>query len=281
MIKGWAMRHLVVVGAPLLVAHFLTAQESKSLPVPSTPGKAIRDATEAAVRDRANTEPAEILSDTQGVDFGPYIQRVQSDVQANWYARIPDSAKTKKGSLTIEFSIQGDGHVLGTKMVASSGDLELDRAAWGGILGSTHLPPLPKEFKGDNLRLRFRFYYNPNGPDYTFTHALPIQAVANAHTPKYPKKAHNAGLGGIVRLEAAVGDDGKVKGFRVLEGSATFVDASVSAISKWKFEVAKRDGIPVADEVPIKIVFRLDPEQVRAQVVWPDSAAAASPPGPR
>ena len=41
-----------------------------------------------------------------------------------------------------------------------SGDVSLDRAAWGGITGASPYPPLPKEFKGPFLELRFGFYYN-------------------------------------------------------------------------------------------------------------------------
>src|ERR1700674_5771592 len=37
----------------------------------------------------------EILSDTQGVDFGPYLQRILRDVRVNWYNAIPESAQFK------------------------------------------------------------------------------------------------------------------------------------------------------------------------------------------
>ncbi len=40
-----------------------------------------------------------------------------------------------------------------------SGDVSLDRAAWGGIKCAPY-PPLPKDFKGSFLELRFGFYYN-------------------------------------------------------------------------------------------------------------------------
>jgi hypothetical protein len=47
------------------------------------------------------------------------------------------------------------------KLVATSGDIPLDRAAWAGITGSDPFPALPSEFGGQYLALRFRFYYNP------------------------------------------------------------------------------------------------------------------------
>lgn len=107
----------------------------------------------------------DILSDTQGVDFGPYLQRIIQDVKDNWYRLIPESAAMKKGKLGIEFAITKDGQIAGMKLVATSGDSALDRAAWGGITASNPFPPLPSEFHGQYLALRFRFYYNPDKAD--------------------------------------------------------------------------------------------------------------------
>jgi TonB family protein len=107
----------------------------------------------------------QILSDTQGVDFGSYLQLVSHNVRENWFKAIPESAQLKKGKLTIEFAVTKDGKVRGMKLVASSGDVPLDRAAWAGVTSSDPLPPLPSDFKGEYLALRFRFYYNPDKKD--------------------------------------------------------------------------------------------------------------------
>ena len=37
----------------------------------------------------ARMGPIEITSDTMGVDFGPYLQRVLHDVERTWYQIIP------------------------------------------------------------------------------------------------------------------------------------------------------------------------------------------------
>jgi len=148
-----------------------------------TPGQAIQQATQGAAANRAagggqsgdfglgtgahgrQLGNLEVLSDTQGVDFGPYLQRILQDVRENWYHLIPESAEMKKGKLTIEFAISKDGRVLDMRRVASSGDDALDRAAWGGISASNPFPPLPSEFTGPYLALRFRFFYNPDKSD--------------------------------------------------------------------------------------------------------------------
>ena len=111
----------------------------------------------------------DILSDTLGVDFGPYLSRVLEDVRRNWYNLIPEEARSplfKQGKLAIQFVIDKNGSVEGMKLIAPSGDIALDRAAWGGITASNPFQPLPKEFTGPYLALRFRFYYNPDRGEF-------------------------------------------------------------------------------------------------------------------
>jgi TonB family protein len=107
----------------------------------------------------------DILSDTQGVDFGPYLQSVRTIVRKNWYVLIPESAEMKKGGLAIEFAINKKGQVVDMRLVASSGDVALDRPAWGSITNSNPFPALPTEFQGKYLAVRFRYYYNPDKSD--------------------------------------------------------------------------------------------------------------------
>ena len=90
------------------------------------------------------------------------------DVRINWYNLIPEVARAplmKKGKVSIEFAIMKDGRIQGLKLIAPSGDISLDRAALGGITGSNPFPPLPGEFAGPYLALRFHFFYNPDKND--------------------------------------------------------------------------------------------------------------------
>jgi TonB family protein len=66
----------------------------------------------------------------------------------------------KQGKVSIEFVVLKDGKVSGMTLHTSSGDVALDRAAWGSINASDPLPPLPQEFHGERLGLRFNFFYN-------------------------------------------------------------------------------------------------------------------------
>jgi TonB family protein len=96
-------------------------------------------------------DSVEIISDTQGTDFGLYLADVLRTVRENWRRLIPESAESKKGKVAIEFAIKKDGQLAGMKLVGESGNVMLDRAAWAGITGSAPLPPLPTEFKGKSF----------------------------------------------------------------------------------------------------------------------------------
>jgi outer membrane biosynthesis protein TonB len=143
-----------------------------------SPGDAIRRAAQDAARDRNaggdySNGPsggrgdmgtgAEILSDTQGVDFGPYIRRILSDIKRNWIPLIPEEARpplNKQGETLIRFTILPDGRIAAMNLDGSSQDTAIDRACWGGITGVGQFPPLPANFKGPNLELRVDFFTN-------------------------------------------------------------------------------------------------------------------------
>ena len=107
----------------------------------------------------------DILSDTRGVDFGPYLKQILKKVRENWYHLIPLCAETMKGKLAIEFAITKDGRLADMRLVSTAGETALDRAAWGGITASNPFPALPSEFTGPYLALRLRFAYNPDKSD--------------------------------------------------------------------------------------------------------------------
>ena len=151
---------------------FSFAQKNPSAagqPGPQASGTVSQELKPRSEHGRAVGE-VDVLSDPRGVDFGPYLRGVTRDVRLNWYNLIPNSARcplAKTGTVSIEFAINKDGHVAAIKLAdgGSSGDTKLDRAAGNAIVASDPFPPLPKEFSGSHIALRFRFYYNPLSPD--------------------------------------------------------------------------------------------------------------------
>jgi|GEM_PF-2448081 TonB family protein len=136
-----------------------------------------------ATRQRTQSDPCaakakkpepEILSDTRGVDFGPYLTSVVKSVRDNWFKLMPPSAyppTKKQGRVSIEFAIQSDGGIKSEKVEVSSGDVTMDQAALAGI-SALRFDPLPKEYSGQQLSLHFHFYYNLT-PDTSQLHISP------------------------------------------------------------------------------------------------------------
>jgi hypothetical protein len=106
----------------------------------------------------------QVLSDTQGVDFNPWLRRWYFETEHTWDPLIPDEVNPpilKQGQCMIRFRVLPNGRIMEGSMVLEgrSGDTALDRAAWGALTGSNY-PPLPREFHGPYLELRAVFMYN-------------------------------------------------------------------------------------------------------------------------
>jgi TonB family protein len=70
----------------------------------------------------------------------------------------------KKGIVGIRFSILPDGQIGDMTLETRSGDVALDKAAWYAITSEGQFPPLPRQYHGPQLDLRFNFFYNQAVP---------------------------------------------------------------------------------------------------------------------
>lgn len=140
-------------------------------------GDAIRQAARAAsqpgqggnygagipVEHQGMNTGVDVLSDTMGVDFNPYLRRILREIYNTWIPLIPEEARpplNKAGTTLVRFSILPDGHIGAMHLDGSSHDDALNRAAWGSITGVGQFPPLPKEFHGPVLELRIHYLVN-------------------------------------------------------------------------------------------------------------------------
>ena len=104
-----------------------------------------------------------MLTPDQGVDFSVYLQRVQTVVDRNWQAVIPESVQLgEKGMVVLQFRIMRDGSVPAGEpvLLRSSGKEPLDRAAVSSIRASNPFEPLPSAFTGPFIELRAIYLYN-------------------------------------------------------------------------------------------------------------------------
>jgi hypothetical protein len=109
---------------------------------------------------RFNPQSVEFLSDTQGVNFQPYMRLILSQMNAKGTLLVPADARLNPAETLIRFTIYSDGTIAAMHLDGSAHDVDLDRAAWGSIVGVGKFPPLPKEFHGRGLELRVHFRVN-------------------------------------------------------------------------------------------------------------------------
>ncbi|MGA8765925.1 MAG: TonB C-terminal domain-containing protein, partial [Candidatus Acidiferrales bacterium] len=105
----------------------------------------------------------EILTDTHGVDFGPYVKRMLSRLKTNWYAAMPEQAKMgEKGKVAIILTVLWNGELSpeNGQIDYGSGKPELDKAALDAVRNSGPLESLPQAFDGSYVKLRVVFLYN-------------------------------------------------------------------------------------------------------------------------
>jgi TonB family protein len=117
----------------------------------------------------AGTGGLQILSDTQGVDFSSWLAAWYYETKRTWDPLIPDEANppiSKQGQVMIRFKVLPNGRLMDGSVILEgrSGDVALDRAAWGALTGSSY-PPLPRGFHGPYIELRAWFLYNLEPPN--------------------------------------------------------------------------------------------------------------------
>jgi hypothetical protein len=80
----------------------------------------------------------EILSDTQGVDFAPYLKQILPSIRNAWINLLPEESRppvNAQSETVIRFKISPDGKILAMHLEGGSlHQMKSDRAAWGAIV---------------------------------------------------------------------------------------------------------------------------------------------------
>jgi periplasmic protein TonB len=95
----------------------------------------------------------------------------------------------------------------------------------------------------------------PQFGEYVYVEELP-EAVSTVR-PVYPDIAREAGVDGVVLVQALVGKDGKVKDVRVVKNIPMLDDAAIAAVKQWVFKPALSNNKPVAVWVAVPVKFAL------------------------
>lgn len=82
--------------------------------------------------------------------------------------------------------------------------------------------------------------------------------VLNGPQPEYPEAAREAGVTGVVVLDALIDADGHVRALEELKSpSPELTEAAIRAVEQWTFSPAQMDGEPVAVRYTLSIRFAL------------------------
>jgi periplasmic protein TonB len=117
-----------------------------------------------------------------------------------------------------------------------------------GVFGSTGapvaaLPPPPPPAQKQPVR--------PGG-------RIEAPRVVTRVQPVYPSIAQASRVGGIVVIEALIGEDGRVRDATVLRGHQLLKDAALDAVGQWVFTPTRLNGEPVAVLMTVTVVFSLN-----------------------
>jgi len=95
----------------------------------------------------------------------------------------------------------------------------------------------------------------PEFGEYVYVEELP--EVISKVEPTYPDDARQAGVEGMVMVQALVGKDGFVKDARAIQSIPMLDEAAVDAVRQWVFKPARSKGQPVAVWVAVPVRFNL------------------------
>ena len=99
----------------------------------------------------------------------------------------------------------------------------------------------------------------PSGPDEPIRIGNGVPPPAKIHDvpPVYPPAAREAGVQGLVVLEATIDPTGEVGNIEVLRSVPELEEAAIAAVEQWRYEPTLVDGAPVSVLMTVTINFLL------------------------
>lgn len=88
--------------------------------------------------------------------FTGYMRRMQMKIKSNWDPPKQDASKR----VVVFYKIKKNGKLSSSKIIQSSGNKDLDKAAINALKKSAPFEPLPENFKKDYVDVQFTFDYN-------------------------------------------------------------------------------------------------------------------------
>ena len=81
--------------------------------------------------------------------------------------------------------------------------------------------------------------------------------MISAPAPVYPVLAKDARVGGVVKLDAVIGQNGHIEDLKVLSGPPLLIDAAMDAVKQWTYHPTILNGVPIKVQTQILVTFQL------------------------
>ena len=104
----------------------------------------------------------QILFDSKGVEFGPWIRRFVAQIKRNWF--VPYAFMTMHGHVVVTFYVHKDGSISEVQVVGPSAVDGFNNSAFNAILASNPTQELPPEYPDDQAFFTVTFFYNETPP---------------------------------------------------------------------------------------------------------------------
>jgi TonB family protein len=186
-----------------------------------------------------------------------------------------------EGTVILEVSTDAQGRVTAVKVLSSIP--LLDQAAVDAVKQWVYAPPLvdgrpqPAVF---TVPVRFRLDHKGekggvSGRRGEEHEPEAVRATGEVQPPKllkqvspvYPEIARQAGVEGVVILEATTNPQGRVVDVRVLRSIPLLDQAAVDALKQWVYEPMKVKGKPTGIIFTVTVVFKLKDHAKKGEVV--------------
>jgi protein TonB len=95
-----------------------------------------------------------------GERYGRYVESITRRISENWLQSLISADVRAAPRIYVSFDILRDGSIVNERIEESSGIPSLDRSAMRAIFASNPLAPLPSDFRGRSVSVRFWFEYN-------------------------------------------------------------------------------------------------------------------------
>ncbi len=107
-------------------------------------------------------KPSEAKENADTAYFKPYMKDLQKKIKSNWSPKKYSQSK----NIVTTFNVSKEGEIKDVEIIKSSGDDVFDADALNAISISAPVDKLPKEFKGDFVKIQFSFDYNVHRANY-------------------------------------------------------------------------------------------------------------------